>query len=183
MNGWKMLTGVICLLGVGLMGADYLATTITTDGSVMLATSGSDENGSFASRTMALDSSQVSRTVSGSDELNTDLTVRGAGPVLLSEYASAILHQPGINELCVFFDHTQDQTTNDASMYLSGIIDPGGYELSRTIGSGLSGTSQVNGTGMILLGSQNSQNRTLESHGFVSGNLTVKDLVRYGGNL
>lgn len=33
----------------GLVGADYLATTVKTDGSVMLASAGSDPNGSFVS--------------------------------------------------------------------------------------------------------------------------------------
>ncbi len=183
MNGWGIMAGVAFILGLGLIGTDYLATTITTDGSVMLATSGSDGNGSFASRTMALDSSRVSRSVSESDELNTDLTVRGTGPILLSEYTSSIVHQPGISELCAFLDNPTDRKTDGASMYLSGIIDPGEYELTRTLGTGLAGTSLVNGTGMLILGSQSNGNRSLESHGFVSGNMSVKDLVRFGVRL
>ena len=183
MNGGCIIAGAVCFIIAGLVGADYLATSINTDGSVMLATSGSDANGSFASRTLALDSAQVSRSFTGSDEMNADLSVRAAGPVLLSDYASGVLGQDEIRKLCTFLDMPSYQQTREASLFLSGIVDQGEYETSRTIGSGLAGISGVNGTGLMIFGSQGQGNRSLQSHGFVSGNMSVRDIVRYGGKL
>ncbi len=85
--------GLVCLILAGLAGADYLATSISTDGTAMLATSGSDLNGSFVSRVMGVDATRMVRTVSG-DENEQDLAVSGTGPVLVSDFASMLVKSP-----------------------------------------------------------------------------------------
>ncbi|MDD1728312.1 MAG: hypothetical protein LUQ50_04480 [Methanospirillum sp.] len=183
MKALLLVAGSICLVLAGIAGADYLATTISTDGSVMLATAGSDENGSFVSRAMALDSAQVSRSVSGEDEMQSDLSVRGSGPILFSDSTFGILKRPDIREICDLFSIPYDHETGEASMYSSGILQQGTYSIMRSTGSDLFGMTTVNGSGMMLLGSQTQGNRSMESRGFVSGNMSVSDLVRYGGRL
>ena len=47
---WKfILSGGVFLVLAGLVGADFVSTSISTDGTMMLASSGNTENGSFAS--------------------------------------------------------------------------------------------------------------------------------------
>ncbi|WP_181391571.1 hypothetical protein [Methanospirillum lacunae] len=53
---WKLvLSGGIFLVLAAFVGADYVSTSISTDGTMMIASSGNNENGSFASRVMAVD--------------------------------------------------------------------------------------------------------------------------------
>ena len=82
---------------------------------------------------------------------------------------------------CAFLDTPSDQQVGEASLYLSGIVGPGEYDSSRTIGGGLVGETAVNGSGLVLLGSERSGNRSLNSHGVITGNMSVRDLVRYEG--
>lgn len=68
-------------------------------------------------------------------------------------------------------------------MYVAGILNKGTYTTSRIIGSGLTGGTEVNGSGMLDFGSQTVGNNTMRSRGFVAGNMTVRDFVKYGGKL
>jgi hypothetical protein len=68
-------------------------------------------------------------------------------------------------------------------MYTSGILKNGEYDASRKIGSGLVGETAVNGSGMMNFGSHSSGNLPLRSYGFVAGNLTLRDYVKYGGKV
>ncbi|WP_319579661.1 hypothetical protein [uncultured Methanospirillum sp.] len=174
--------GLICLILAGLAGADYLATSISTDGSAMLATSGSDQNGSFVSRVMGVDAARLVRTVSGDDGVH-DLVVSGSGPVLVSDFASTLLRNPEIRDRCIFLDAGSDRSLGEASVYTSGILQKGEYDASRAIGTDLSGETQVNGSGLLAFGSVGSGNRSLKTRGFVSGNLSVQDFFRYGGRV
>ena len=182
MKGEYLALALICLAILGLAGADYLATTISTDGSVMLASAGSDANGSFASRVMASDRAEVHRSVSGSDETESDLTIRSAGPMLFSDFASVILKGSDLNKVCTLFAGQDDRNDGEVSVYSSGIIK-GEVDTVRQVGSGFSGQTSVNGTGLLVFGSQSESNRSLENRGFVSGNMSVQDLFRFGGRL
>ncbi|HWQ64079.1 MAG TPA: hypothetical protein VN429_06650 [Methanospirillum sp.] len=182
MKGEYLAIALICLVISGLAGADYLATTISTDGSVMLASAGSDENGSFASRVMASDKAEVHRSVSGSDETESDLIVRSAGPMLFSDFASAIWKGSDLNRVCALLRSPDDLNDGKVSVYSSGIIK-GEVDTVRQVGNGLSGQTSANGTGLLVLGSQSESNRSLGSRGFVSGNMSVQDMIRYGGRL
>jgi hypothetical protein len=176
-----IITGIVCLILAGLAGADYLSTTISTDGSVMLATAGSDANGSFASRVLSLDTARMSRMVSAGDTLEAVTSVSGAGPMVFSDYSSGKLILPDIREMCTFLDNEHDRTLGESSLYSSGILHGGEYDISRVIGSGLEGESMVNGSGMLVFGSESSDNRSLQSRAFVTGNMSVKDFTRFGG--
>lgn len=58
---WKfILSGSIFLILAVFVGADYVSTSISTDGTMMIASSGDNENGSFASRVMTVDQYQLS---------------------------------------------------------------------------------------------------------------------------
>ena len=183
MKGRYLIAGVLFLVLAGLVGADFISTTINTDGSALLTTSGSDTNGSFVSRAMALDTARISRTASGEGDLQTDLAVSGSGPVLFSDYASGLLKTRSLRELCAFLDGSGDQSVGESAVYTSGILQAGEYDISRTIGSGLVGETGVNGSGMLLFGSGSQANRSVTSRGFVTGNMTVRDLIRYGGRV
>ena len=182
MNWNIVITGCLFLVLAGLTGADYISTTITTDGTSLLATHGSTENGSYASRIMTVDTSSVSRALSGGDNLESDVTVKSAGPVLLSDYASGSKYTIPDNARCVFNEWMQRQG-EESEMYSAGILSNGNYSASRVAGSGLTGGTDVNGTGMISIGSQVIGNDSMGSFGFVSGNMTIRDFVRYGGKL
>jgi len=177
-----LIAGLVCIIFAGLAGADYLATSISTDGSVMLTTSGSYPNGSFSSRAMALDSAHLVRTFPG-DESGEDLVVSASGPVLFSDYASASVTGPEIMDHCMFLKETGERSLGEASVFTSGILHGGEYEISRDTGSDFSGETQVNGSGLLAFGFQGLWNRTLDSRGFVSGNMSVQDLFRYGGRV
>ncbi len=183
MKGEYCALALICLVISGLAGADYLAMTVKTDGSVMLASAGSDPNGSFVSRVLASDRAEVHRSVSGSDETESDLTIRSAGPVLFTDFASSIWRGSDLNRVCALLQHQDDQSDREASVYSSGIIRKGEVDTVRLVGGGLSGQTSVNGTGLLVLGSQSERNRSVQNRGFVSGNMSVQDLFRYGGRL
>ncbi len=174
---------IICLAISGLVGAEYLATTIRTDGSVMLTSAGSDLNGSFASRVMASDKAEVHRSISGSDETESDLSIRSAGPVLFTDFASAVLKESDLDRVCALLRSQDDPDGGKVSAYSSGIIRKGEVDTIRLVGDGLFGQTSVNGTGLLVLGSQSESNRSLVNRGFVSGNMSVQDLIRYGGRL
>ncbi|WP_319579007.1 hypothetical protein [uncultured Methanospirillum sp.] len=176
-----VLGGFICLILAGLAGAEYLSTSIHSDGSVMLATSGSDQNGSFVSRALGVDAVRLVRTVSGNDEH--DLAISGSGPVLVSDVASAVLKSNEVRDRCVFLGAEGERPVGEASVYTSGILHGGEFDVSRAIGPDLSGETLVNGSGLMAFGSFVSGNRSLRSRGFVSGNLTVEDLFRFGGRI
>jgi len=177
-----LCVGLVCLILAGLAGADYLATSVSTDGSVMLATTGSDLNGSFVSRAMGVDAVRLVRTVSG-DEGRHDLVISGSGPVLVSDALSAVLKREEVRDRCVFLDAGGERAVGEASMFTSGILHGGEFDASRAIGPDLSGETHVNGSGLMAFGSLISGNRSLRSRGFVSGNLSVEDIFRNGGKV
>jgi hypothetical protein len=88
MNWIFLVSGGLILVFSGLVGADYLSTSILTDRSFVLASSGQTENGSYASRVMAADASEITRSMTGGESLVSDLSVKSSGPVLVSDYAS-----------------------------------------------------------------------------------------------
>jgi len=174
-----VLVAFLCLLLAGPLCADLIATSISTDGSVMLKTTGSDENGSFASLILSRDEARVSRTTGDESGLDEELTVRSSGPTLFRGYADALLSTSGIKTICALLD-TPHETGGSAEAHVSGIIKGGEYSSSRMIGPGLSDITAVNGSGLLLLGSGDEGNRTLRATGFVSGNMSVQDMVKYG---
>ena len=89
MNWNYVMAGGISLVLATLAGADYLSTSVSTDGTMMLASSGQNTNGSYASRIMTADESALSRSITGGDQFGIDLSVKGAGPVIVSDTASA----------------------------------------------------------------------------------------------
>jgi len=182
MNGGFLVAVIFCLMFAAVSGAGYIATTISTDGSALLSTSGADENGSFAFRALTVDAARLTRTISG-DETESDLVVSGTGPILVSDFASALVRDPDIRERCMFLAAGGDRLLGEASVYTSGILHGGEYELSRDIGGELSGETRVNGSGAVAFGFQGFGNRSYVSRGFVSGNMTLQDLFRYGGRV
>ncbi len=182
---WKfILSGGMFLVLAGLAGADYVSTSISTDGTLMLASSGHTDNGTYASRVMTVDVSEITRSMTGGETFDTDLSVQGAGPVLVSEYASGNGKRTlPDNIACVFVDEIEKRDAQKSEMYTAGILNKGNYTTSRIIGNGLTGGTQVNGSGMLDFGSQTVDNTTMGSRGFVAGNMTVRDFVKYGGKL
>ena len=180
MKGRYLITGVLFLILASVGGVEYLATMVSTDGSVMIASSESDDQGSAASRAMAVDSVRLSRTISGNGGMGSDLSVKSSGPVLFAEYASNLLQKSELKELCAFLNNSGDQDSRESSQYATGILRNGEYGSSLTRGPDLNALTQVNGSGMIVFGSQSQNNCSLQSRGFVTGNMTVNDLVRYG---
>ncbi|MDD1730420.1 MAG: hypothetical protein LUQ50_15300 [Methanospirillum sp.] len=178
----ECVVGMTFAILIGLAGADLIATTISTDGSALLSTSGSDANGSFASRVMTVDTARLVRTVPG-DESGDDLVVSGSGPVLFSDFASALLMGSEVWDRCRFLDTVSDRSPGEVSVYTAGILQGGEFDASRTIDSGLSGATRVNGSGLFAFGFQETGNRSLKSRGFVTGNMSVQDLFRYGGKV
>jgi len=178
-----MFSGFVFLVLAGFVGADFISTSISTDGTMILASSGHNENGSFASRVMTADSSDVSRSISGSEILETGISVKGSGPILVSDYASHVQRGMVDPAACVFLLDDRLQATGHSDLYTSGILSQGRYALSRTIDSGLSGGTEVNGSGMMSLGTQVVGNTSLRSSGFVAGNMSINDFVKYGGKI
>lgn len=183
MNWSFIFLGCLFLVLAGLTGADYASTSISTDGGLMLASVGNCDNGSFASRVMTVDQSEISRSVSGGDTLETDLSVKGSGPVLVSDYASGKTWSILDKAACVFLTDARMQPVQSSELYFTGVVDTGRYKASRVVGPGLAGGTEVNGSGMMNFGSHTVGNNTLRSSGFAFGNMTVRDFVRYGGRV
>ena len=180
---WKLLvSGGMFLVLAALVGADYLSTTISTDGSFMLASSGQTGNGTYASRVMAEDTSEISRSMSGGETLETGVTVKSSGPILVSDYASGKFASLPDSLACVFSEQMK-RSEQESELYTMGILNKGSYAASRVVGPGLTGGTDVNGSGMMSLGSHTVGNNTMRSSGFVTGNMTIRDFVRYGGRL
>jgi len=182
MNWILLVSGGLFLVLAGLVGADYLSTSIVTDGSFVLASSGQTENGSYASRLMAADASELTRSLTGGESLVSDLLVKSSGSILVSDYASGKGTPTPDPLACVFISHIQEQE-EESELYSMGILNKGMYAASRVVGPGLTGGLDVNGSGMMSFGSQNNGNSSLRSSGFVSGNMTIRDFVKYGGRL
>jgi hypothetical protein len=130
---------------------------------------------------MTLDPAELSRSVTANEELFQELVVQGKGPVLFADYGSDRTQPVRTVERCSFLQQYTDQGLGEASRSLSGILGSGTYASSQRIGDGLDGMSDVKGTGMVVLGSEILENRSLKSHGFVSGNFSARDIFRYGG--
>ncbi|MDD1730470.1 MAG: hypothetical protein LUQ50_15555 [Methanospirillum sp.] len=169
--------GSLLLILASFTGAEYLGTTISTDGTLLLSGSGENPNGSFASRVMTVGVSELSRIITG-EESGIGLSVQGAGPVLFSDYTTGTTLPPAA-PVCVFLTADRIHAGNRADLFTSGILGHGTYTMTRVPGPGLSGETLVNGTGIALLGSGAEGNDTTRSAGFVSGNMTVHDLVRF----
>lgn len=88
MNWRFIVVGGLFLVLAGLIGADYISTSITTDGSFLLASSGQTENGTYASRVMATDTAEITHAMTRDDSLTADVSVTSAGPIQVSDYAS-----------------------------------------------------------------------------------------------
>ncbi|HWQ66144.1 MAG TPA: hypothetical protein VN372_04655 [Methanospirillum sp.] len=184
MNWFGGGAGVVFFVLASLAGADYIATTIITDGSAMLSSSVQDENGSYDSRVMTEGSSRLSRTMRRDPSVGADLSVRGAGPILFAEYASGIQRASGPAVPCAFIDQVPLRATGFSSRTTSGILHTGEYASSRLIEGGISGETVVAGPGMVVLGSdQERENISWHTRDFVSGSLNVSDVVRFGGRL
>ena len=177
------IAGLLFLVLAGFVGGDYLSTTIRSDGSIMLTASGSDVNGSFAFRVMTQGPGFVSRSIAGEEDMKTDLAVHSDGSLLYSDSATTRLMQPGIRELCAFLQAPFEHEIGESSLVVSGILHHGDLDASRIIGPELNGLTAVNGSGMLLFGSGSRENRSLSGRGFVTGNMTVSDMVRYGGKI
>ncbi|PWR69704.1 hypothetical protein [Methanospirillum lacunae] len=176
MRRCALVLGSLFVILASLTGAEYLGTTISTDGTILLSGSGEDANGSFASRVITVGVSELSRIITG-EESGVGISVTGAGQALFSDYTTGNSVSP-LTPVCVFL--TRDSVTGDsrADLFTSGILEHGVYTMSRVSGSGLSGETLVNGTGLMILGSEIQGNDTTGSEGFVSGNMTIHDLVR-----
>nr|WP_319537818.1 hypothetical protein [uncultured Methanospirillum sp.] len=173
---WNYLaTGSVLLILASLTGAEYLGTTISTDGTFHLYGAGEDENGSFVSRVMAVGTSELSRIITGEDS-GIGLSVHGTGPVLFSDYTTKDRVYPA-TPACVFLTADRINAPGRSHMYTSGILERGTYTMSRVTDPDLVGESLINGTGFIILESGSEGNSTSESAGFVSGNMTVHDQV------
>jgi hypothetical protein len=181
---WKyVVSGGLFLVLVGLVGAaDYVSTSIATDGSFLLASSGQTNNGTYVSRIMAADASEITRSMTGDDSLATDISVTSSGPILVSDYASGrrVTALPD-TIACVFTKYVLDRDPK-SELYSMGILSKRRYAKSRVAGSGLTGGMEVNGSGMMSFGSYMVGNITMRSSGFVSGNMTIHDFVNTGGN-
>ncbi|HWQ65257.1 MAG TPA: hypothetical protein VN372_00125 [Methanospirillum sp.] len=68
----------------------------------------------------------------------------------------------------------------ESELYSMGILSKGRYTTSRVAGPGLTGGMDVNGSGMMSFGFHMVGNSTMRSSGFVSGNMTIYILVKYG---
>lgn len=179
----KAGAGLLCLVLAGLAGGGFIETSVLTDGSAMLSSAGSDENGVFSSRAMALDDARIVRTMTDGAALTVDQAVRGTGPVLFSEYvvqAGTVFDPRGS---CIFLPLSEDEGKGDSFRYATGILQAGSVDSSGSVGSALLTESSVNGSGMLLFGSALQGNRTMVSRGFVTGNLSVHDLIRQGGRV
>ncbi|HWQ64627.1 MAG TPA: hypothetical protein VN429_09450 [Methanospirillum sp.] len=173
---WNYLaTGSVLLILASLTGAEYLGTTISTDGTVHLCGSGEDANGSFVSRVMTVGSSELSRIITGEDS-GTLMSVHGTGPVLFSDYTTKDRVSPA--PLACVFLVDRNNAESRSHMFASGILERGSYTMSRVSYPDLLGESLINGSGFILLESGSEGNTTSGSEGFVSGNMTVHDTVR-----
>lgn len=184
MNWTFIVAGGLFLVLAGLVGAaDYVSTSITTDGSFLLASSGQTGNGSYASRVMAVDASEITRSMSGGDTLAADVSVTSSGPILVSDYASGkgVIPLPD-HIACIFTDYLHERE-KESELYSMGILSRGRYATSRVASPGLTGGLDVNGSGMISFGSQTMGNISMRSSGFASGNMTIHDFVKYGGKV
>lgn len=183
MEATKAGAGLMFLVLAGFAGAGFTATTILTDGSAMLSSAGSDTSGGFSFRALALDDARIVRTMADDAAMEVDQAVRGTGPVLFSEYAAQAGQVFGPRGQCLFLPLTGDDDEEESVRYATGILHGGSVDSSGSVGSGLVAESSVNGSGMLLFGSALQGNRTMVSRGFVTGNLSVHDLIRQGGRV
>ncbi len=178
-----IIAGMAFLLIAGVSAAGYHATTISSDGFMMLKSSGSDENGIVVSRVMTVDDARISRTTEEDQDIEEDLSVSGTGPVIFDGFVSGNTRIPDKISRCSFLDDQNEKIIGEASGVVSGILQNGDVEISRTGGESISGMTAVNGSGMVYLGSQVTGKRSKAGRSFVTGNMTLIDLFRYGGKI
>jgi hypothetical protein len=136
-----------------------------------------------ASRIMAADASEITRSITGDDSLAVNISVTSSGTILVSDYASGreVSAFPD-NIACVFTKYVLDREP-ESELYSMGILSKGRYAASRVADPALTGGMDVNGSGMVSFGSHMVGNTTMRSSGFVSGNMTIQDFVKYEGKL
>jgi len=61
-----------------LAEVDYVCSSISTDGTLMLATFGHTDNGSYVYRVITVDQTEISRSMTEDESLETSLSVKGS---------------------------------------------------------------------------------------------------------
>ncbi len=120
--------------------------------------------------------------MSGGENLETDVSVRGEGPILVSEFAAGWSITLPDDIACAFITELRKHEL-DSDLYTTGILNKGTNSVSRVIGPELTGETEVNGSGLMSFGSHTIGNTTIRSSGFVAGNMTLRDFVKFGGKI
>ena len=105
------------------MNADFVSTTINTDGALLVASSGHDNNGTYAAHIMSVGDTKAARMVSTNEQIESELSVTGNGPLLVSDYASSKDMAQVMDRIqCVFAEHVEAEPDTYSDMYTAGIM-------------------------------------------------------------
>lgn len=89
--------------------------------------------------------------------------------MLFTDFASSIRRGSDLNRVCALLQHQDDQSDGEASVYSSGKV-----RLIHSTARRRAIRADINGTGLLVLGSQSEENRSVQNRGFVSGNMSVR---------
>jgi len=172
--------GIITGGAVLQAGADLVSTSAISDGSVMSRSSMTANDAIITGTILGTGPSGIIRETGTGTSPYSSLAARSEGPLLFGGYAS--FQNPGPEDrplACVFSNHTGPESGMTTGA--SGILRKANLSQLITLHPGEHGIS-VDGEGMVDLYHRLDSNGTVSGRTLASGNLSVSEYIRTGGN-
>ena len=175
--------GCILLLIAGFVGADSISSSIMCDGASWVSSSVIGQGQTYAAHFFTTSIASLMRELQVKDGSVKTVTVADStGPMGIDEYSGQAMNQTPAHTGCLF-EISENRTNTQDEITYTGLMMTGVYASSRDLKSTrTSGTTMVNGTGMILARAS-SQDQTNESFhaSDVAGRLNMTERIIFGG--
>ncbi|MDX8551286.1 hypothetical protein KHC33_14020 [Methanospirillum sp. J.3.6.1-F.2.7.3] len=175
--------GCILLLIAGFVGADSISSSIMCDGASWVSSSVIGQGQTYAAHFFTTSIASLMRDLQVIDGSVKTVTVADStGPMGFDEYSGQAMNQTPAHTGCLF-EISENRTNTQDEITYTGLMMTGVYASSRDLKSTrTSGTTMVNGTGMILAraSSQDQTNETFHASD-VAGRLNMTERIIFGG--
>ena len=174
------LAGVICLLGVGMINADLISSSIATDGTAWVASAVLGDK-TYAATIFTNDYSMIAREIDFSQDVQAQTQVKSSGPVGVHEFSAQIRTTGKPDFSCIFAERAINKTRYDEIGTL-GLWSNGTYISSRLISGGQTvSLTDIEGTGMVSLRKgTDTSNLSQRERSFVAGHMNISEAVEFG---
>lgn len=190
---WRtiLLLWTLASLGAGALlsdpgHADLLTSSLTSDGTILSATTWQTGETLTRSSIIGTGQSRIERETGTHTDPYSHLQAWSAGPLLITEYSQTESDPKAQSPVtCVFANTTPSRHTGPdlSTTRITGILTQGRYTASYTLHPD-ERITQAEGQGIMDIRHQMNGNQTLTSRAYAAGNLTITDhLSRDQGTL